>query len=595
MAYHRSPEGFHPYFRSFDQECSTEQTNAICKKLASLQLDRLSETGWLRAGEFIAGCLASDDLSSLLHYDPDILDLGDADVSLIRQCLSLFQSRDDIEIGVDREAVARGKFLDAERECRLTNSAFRAWSQGRFQFLPRVEAVFHRAQLKISELLGDVPSVSDLRPRFGPGATTRVPKRNACLAVKLAQAPSCSQILSEHLDEVLPSLFCGGSTEAEFIDVFIDEASLAFVPKNAKTDRAICTEPSLNGMMQMAIGDHLRDLLRKVGINLRDQSRNRRGALYGSLSGFIATLDLSMASDLITTGLVDHLFPDEWAQLFRRYRSTHVRDGANSYELNKISSMGNGFTFPLETIIFWALASACADYARSKRPVIVYGDDILVEVSAVPLLRDVFQACGFRLNSEKSFWTGRFRESCGHDYISGTDVRPVFQKTAITGADIFRLHNFFFRKGRWEEVEYLKSLLEPEICHYGPDGYGDGHLLTSARRVGPTREGRNKGWCGETFLTWTFSVKLLKKEIMDKFFHIRKDEQSEDPRTRYSRGFRASFVARQIATYTAYQEEKFDRNERLLPEARGVNPFRAFVVPGKGPAILTKVYTFEPV
>jgi hypothetical protein len=135
----------------------------------------------------------------------------------------------------------------------------------------------------------------------------------------------------------------------------IDDGKLEFVPKNAKTFRSTVTEPVLNGLTQLAIGDFLFDRLKRSGLDLRDQTRNQRLALEGSLTGALATLDLSSASDTISRELVYHLLPLEWAHFLGLSRTGHIKYRGQRYTLEKFSSMGNGYTFPLESLIFGLL------------------------------------------------------------------------------------------------------------------------------------------------------------------------------------------------------------------------------------------------
>lgn len=348
----------------YDQYLEKEIANEILATLCRYHLDQVSPDGWLTAGSDIAGYLGDGRFSGLVLFDPDLLGLTAHDQYHLRQCLALFSKRTDIDVGVDRRAVAVAKFREAEARCRMTNSCFRAWKQGRFQFRPLVERVLHAASMKISRVLGDCPSLSDLRPHFGPGATTQVPKKNACLLTKLQRVPACSANFTEP-EEALRQVWRGNGEAEEWVDIEIHAARLSFVPKNAKTDRAICTEPQLNGMFQLAVGDVIADRLRRVGIDIRDQTPNQRAAMRGSISGETATLDLTSASDTVSLGLVEHLLPEDWNNLLLRLRSCEVEYEGEILELAKISSMGNGFTFPLETLIFWALATSVQEiYAR---------------------------------------------------------------------------------------------------------------------------------------------------------------------------------------------------------------------------------------
>jgi hypothetical protein len=199
--------------------------------------------------------------------------------------------------------VAFSAFEQSERDCAATNALLRSWASGGFQFPPDVESVLFRAQRKIASVLGDVPSLSALKPRFGPGATTQLQKRTSSARRKLGQKFACSEDLVPHLKHVLAEMpgwiTWEGDSETAVVSVDIYRGILRFVPKNALTDRSIVVEPMLNSMFQIGIGDYIARRLRVFGIDISDQTRNQNLALEGSISNALATLDLSSASDTI--------------------------------------------------------------------------------------------------------------------------------------------------------------------------------------------------------------------------------------------------------------------------------------------------------
>jgi hypothetical protein len=168
--------------------------------------------------------------------------------------------------------------------------------------------------------------------------------------------------------------------------------------------------------------------------------------------------------------------------------------------------MGNGFTFPLETLIFWSLAAACCPQDSDAT---AYGDDLIVPTECYPLLVEVLVALGFVVNLTKSYHTGPFRESCGKDYFRGTDVRPYYPKGWVTGQSLFVLHNWYVRKGDTERAKRVLNRINPALVLWGPDGYGDGHLLGDHPRRRPSRY-TDRGFCGYFFDTYvTRSTKDL--------------------------------------------------------------------------------------
>lgn len=514
----------------WDEELSTEETNELLITLALEHVKRVSSES---IREHVTAGLTSRDFHLLCNLDLAYGELTCSDALSLRQVAAFFQKRADIDLGIDRRAVATQKFKEAELACGLTNWTFRSWQCGRFYFRPRVESVLHGAQRKIAAILGDCPSPSDVKVRFGPGATTQVKKRFASARAKLGEAFACSVEflggLTESLEE-LQGWFIGlPDDHTSSLPVEIHHGVLNFVPKSAKTDRSIVVEPMLNGMFQLGYGDFIARRLLHSGVDTTDQTKNQRLARVGSLTGALATLDLSSASDTIAVKLVEHLLPCDWFDRLSLYRTGEIRNGETTMRLQKFSSMGNGFTFPLETAIFYSLAYASCEAVLGRSPlsaeIAVYGDDIIVPTEVAPLLEEVLHAVGFSVNRDKSFTSGPFRESCGADYYTGIDIRPVYVKDKLSGADLFRIHNFYIRNFETELAHTVLGLIPPSLRIFGPDGYGDGHLLgewvpkphrrTAVKRfkqgdpkLNPVKDWRNpgygQGWGGYTFDTFTW-------------------------------------------------------------------------------------------
>ncbi len=212
------------------------------------------------------------------------------------------------------------------------------------------------------------------------------------------------------------------------------EGNVVFtVPKSDDIDRAAAKEPDLNMFLQKACGLHMRRRLKKVGIDLKDQTRNQELARLASIDGSLATLDLSSASDSVTWKLVAELLPPDWFRVLSDLRSERgLVDGA-WHEWSTMSTMGNGFTFELESLIFWALARSSAYYFGCPGVISIYGDDIIVPTKLAKPLMNVLGFCGFLVNPSKSFWSGSFRESCGAHWDNGVDVKPFYCRDPLIG------------------------------------------------------------------------------------------------------------------------------------------------------------------
>lgn len=489
---------------TWDGNCSAEESIEI---LSDLSLAHCQEAG--EAGNELADLIRRRDFLAICEWDIKYDGSYTAHQLLhLRQALGFFTKLEDLDIGVDKDAAARRKFHVSEVECLRTNLLFNQWLEGDICFPLPVGRVLYEARRKIAAVLGEVPSLDKLDFKFGPGATTSVQKRNACARTKLSAVPSCSSNmlpLIPALTAELPRYFgihAVAHGEVETVPVVVTHGKVSFVPKNAKTYRTVMTEPTLNALVQGGIGRYIARRLRRVGQDIKDQVRNQRLAREGSLTGALATLDLSSASDSISSELVAHLVPVDWYALLSLCRTPSVQMGDHVLHLQKFSSMGNGYTFPLQTLIFWALAVSCVeDVNCAEQRVSVYGDDIIMGTDAVSLMRQVLHCTGFTLNKEKSYWSGPFRESCGADYYAGIDIRPCYVDSWVNGATLFTIHNFYKRNYMDEFAERVKKFISPGLAIYGPDGYGDGHLLGDWT---PRRHKRIDGYAGYLFDTYTY-------------------------------------------------------------------------------------------
>lgn len=233
----------------------------------------------------------------------------------------------------------------------------------------------------------------------------------------------------------------------EFRTPVVKGSNLGFAPKNRVISRTRCSEPSLNMMYQLATGKILEMVLwDRFRIDLSTQPQlNQELARRGSISGRYGTTDQSSASDAIARKLWNWSMPyreiREWFD-FIRSPATKLPNG-DWVELHMVSSMGNGFTFPLMSLIYCCVIEAV--YKALDIPLIrnhisrdgstllpgnfaVFGDDLIVVAEAFETLNRVLTLLGFAVNTDKSFGDGPFRESCGTDWFLGRNVRGVYCK-----------------------------------------------------------------------------------------------------------------------------------------------------------------------
>jgi len=189
----------------------------------------------------------------------------------------------------------------------------------------------------------------------------------------------------------------------------------------------------------------IRKRLYRYGVDLDTQERNQKLAELGSKTQHLATIDFSSASDSIAKETVRALLPERWFFLLDTCRSHSGRlPDATQHRWEKFSSMGNGFTFELESLIFFAAAKVVCEYLGLESEVAVFGDDVILPTAAAGLFSSFCDYLGFRINQKKSFLSpdGWFRESCGSYYYKGVDVKPIFLKEGLSSVESFyRLAN----------------------------------------------------------------------------------------------------------------------------------------------------------
>lgn len=229
----------------------------------------------------------------------------------------------------------------------------------------------------------------------------------------------------------------------------VEDSRTSLVPKSDKISRLICVEPSLNTWFQLGAASILTDALwQSYRIDLQTQpDKNRRLAHQGSVSDDLVTIDLSSASDTLSVNLMQQIIPKQAYDLLGKLRTTHTRlpDGER-LELTMFSTMGNGFTFPLQTAVFSAVVDAAfRSYGirdiKHRSDWSVFGDDIICPKFIFGRVMRLLELIGCIPNVDKTFAEGPFRESCGHDYFLGVNIRGVYAKQLDTPQDRYSVIN----------------------------------------------------------------------------------------------------------------------------------------------------------
>lgn len=324
------------------------------------------------------------------------------------------------------------KWLVTERENEATNDRL-TLTPSDYQILPRIAIgdFMSWCAAYIGDIIGDTPPVDALIGSFSGGASTSRGRTHSQPAWKyVGKAHATSRCLDwlDLLTEECP-VWLQGSDRPQF--EVVPGNVLFTVPKKTDIDRVACKEPDLNMFIQKGVGGHFRKCLRRRGINLNDQSRNRLLAKTGSIDGSLATLDLTSASDSVSTELVFQLLPVTWFYLLDSIRSHVTVIDGDEHRNHMFSSMGNGFTFELESLLFYTLARAVAYFTGTSGIISVYGDDIICPTAMSYELTWVLAFMGFQVNPDKSHTVGSFRESCGGHYNNGYEVTPFYIKAPV--------------------------------------------------------------------------------------------------------------------------------------------------------------------
>lgn len=284
----------------------------------------------------------------------------------------------------------------------------------------------------------------ELEGKHGPGAVAEGLKANQKWNAILPRLVDLDERFSDIGYDTVFGLHADNIREAGFSDVqSCERARLVCVPKTFTSLRTITVEPGVNQFLQQAYNAHLRKEIERCRVMstclaLTTQLPNQDLAIEGSLTGDWVTVDLSSASDLLSTELVEAAFAHRPRFLsgIMSCRTPEVEIGNTNLVLKKYAGMGNATTFPVQSYCF-ALIALCSMIKdnqvvtfglleRLARRVRVFGDDIIIRTEHYPEFAKWIESCGLRINHSKTFATGNFRESCGVDAYKGIKVTPIY-------------------------------------------------------------------------------------------------------------------------------------------------------------------------
>jgi len=459
------------------------------RSLALGMIDHSAFTGFARSGGsplFLGGFfdLVFDRSTGLILSTPNV-----HAIYAIRQ-ISLMYGKIALECAPERVARAISRYVECESEVRASDSRVTPEEVQDFQRVGRLLWADMFSSIDGNIYYGR-QAEKPITPKHGPGATAERLRSNA----KYNQREWTAR-----LERYFPmgefvfsswSLFLNDQDSCVFLEPGAERpVRVITVPKTLKTPRIIAIEPTCMQYVQQGIleaicveieqNDFARSFIRFVY-----QEPNQLLAREGSLTGKLATLDLSEASDRVSNRLVQALLakhPHFLGAVDACRSSTAAVPGHGVLRLAKFASMGSALCFPFEamvfcTIIFMAierdlLASGAlsrgtqlthSSIRKFMGRVRVYGDDIIVPVKHAKSVMAYLEVFGLKVNASKSFWTGKFRESCGREYYDGHDVSivrvrhtfPTSRDDATELVSTVSLRNLLYLKGFDKTVDWL--------------------------------------------------------------------------------------------------------------------------------------------
>jgi len=369
------------------------------------------------------------DLKELLHSDKSVE--GEYLSNLV---FSKFTDPSPIEASKRRDAAIE-KWLSTELNNATTNRRILALGHSSGDLFPGVSISRFTSKVRgiIARILPWAPSLNLQHGGFSGGASTSKKRAHSHPAMKFLDKADVTRRASSTIRELISNTRWADTIVELGVEPNVVEGNVLFtVPKNSDIDRVACKEPDLNMFFQKSIGNQIRYLLLREGINLNDQRINGELARIGSIDDSLMTVDLSSASDSISKELVRLLLPNEWfyyCDLFRSH-STVIDGSVHTNEM--FSSMGNGFTFELESLLFYSITRAVAYFSGVKGRISVYGDDIIAPSEIYANLISAMTFYGFSVNVEKTFVNSPYKESCGRHWYLGREITPFYLRRPFT-------------------------------------------------------------------------------------------------------------------------------------------------------------------
>jgi hypothetical protein len=407
----------------------------------------------------------------------------------IRQLTCLFKKL-DLPCTDSRQRKALTRYLECEDELKHLDSE---WTPDDFREFSRMSSmlfgnVFDRVNREVDTF--------NIWPKHGPGSTADRLLGNQ--KWRFTEWTERLERVFPYREYAGPNLRLSTVPSVHLAPGEERPVRVILVPKTQKTPRVIAIEPTCMQYLQQGL---MRSLVTKLEcrpgsmpsdlaadrrplafVGFSDQETNRLLARKGSSDGSLATLDLSEASDRVSNTLVREMLRP-WPSLLEAVQATRslsaeLSDGTK-VRLSKFASMGSALCFPMEAMVFTTIVFLGIQDARKTRltpkklrsfegKVRVFGDDIIVPADCAIAVMEKLEAFGLKVNTNKSFWTGMFRESCGGDYYQGEWVTPLRLGTMppYKRQDVAELLNWIefsnslHFQGYWKSALYVSNIVE---------------------------------------------------------------------------------------------------------------------------------------
>lgn len=345
----------------------------------------------------------------------------------LRQLL-VFCYKAEFESSIEQDEVALRGFIDTDLSIDTWNEYFKSHLQ---------DPLFREAR-RLVGLVIHKANWSEISPSHGPGAV--FPPRKPCFKSDFNTIYDSIQNLYpfDQFFHGLPSFWWENLVDKDHKIQTSDKivCHLTAVPKDSRGPRLIAVHPAeaiwiQQGQRRILERCITNNPLTRHCINFDDQSINGNIALVSSKTKGFVTLDLKEASDRLSNVLVHYLFGDAH-RFFDASRAGYVTglriDGV--HELRKFAPMGNCLTFPVQSLVFWALVRSGirCHYGFDCNDIYVFGDDIVYPSKYHTGALNALIRAGLVPNMSKTFRLGSFRESCGVDAFNGINITPYRMK-----------------------------------------------------------------------------------------------------------------------------------------------------------------------